>query len=788
MSDAAGSGPQTLLGAVGRLDPDREVLPGLTAGALLAAAGAAAEALAAEGVEGEAVVLRQPNEPAWVTAFLALLAAGAHPLPVAPDTPDAEVARLLAAAGGGRVLDAAGLRPTGTPGRKSGDAPAVLLPTSGSTGAPKLVRRSEASWLSEARRYRDGVGLTARDTLLLPVPLSHAYALGWLCGGLLTGAALRPVPPTALGRVGRELADGATVVALVPATARLLATRRRLKARRAAPEDPPPAPALRIAMVGAGPVDAALDALFREAYGIGLARNYGSTELGAVLAGPAGLAPLDSGSPLPGVTVRLVDRATGAETPDGPGLLRIRTDALADWHDTGDLARRQGNTLRVLGREGTAVRRGGRWVAPLEIESVLRGHDGVREVRVGARRRAHEGEDGIVAEIVVATGGPDEKELRAYAEQHLAPYKVPDTFLLRAALPRTAAGKAAAAPRYRLTPRALAAARAYKASELLFALHRLGLLDALSDGTGLAELSAGSGCDPRALELLLDTATALGLLDAGPATAPATGPAADPATGPDPAGPRVRAAELIAFVELEERLSRDLVTRETLAAVARAGLAGRDFDRRSAADPAHTALVRAYQGAMGGPAAHARTALGLRLLRPRPGARLVEVTAGAGRYLERLLAADPTATGHLWQAGRLAGPPAPAVVEAVEAGRVTVGPHPPRGGADLCVVANAVHDPASGARLTELLETLRPGGRLLVDDVFLPSAGDPATAAAPDLAGGAELALDWLTHGGTDWPTLDALAAGLAEAGADVVRRLPFEGSPCHLVIVKEAD
>ncbi|MGW2540682.1 AMP-binding protein [Kitasatospora sp. NPDC001574] len=112
------------------------------------------------------------------------------------------------------------MRSTGTPGRKSGDAPAVLLPTSGSTGAPKLVRRSEASWLSEARRYRDGVGLTARDTLLLPVPLSHAYALGWLCGGLLTGAALRPVPPTALGRVGRELADGATVVALVPLCSR----------------------------------------------------------------------------------------------------------------------------------------------------------------------------------------------------------------------------------------------------------------------------------------------------------------------------------------------------------------------------------------------------------------------------------------------------------------------------------------------------------------------------------------------------------------------------------------
>ncbi|MFE6869833.1 AMP-binding protein [Kitasatospora sp. NPDC057692] len=785
MSDRAGPGPQTLLGAVGRLDPDREVLPGLTAGGLLAGARAAADALAAEGVEGEAVVLRQPNGSGWVVDLLALLTAGARPLPVAPDTPDAEVARLLAAAGGGRMLEPGTGKLLGTPGRKAADGPAVLLPTSGSTGAPKLVRRPEASWLSEARRYRDGVGLTARDVLLLPVPLSHAYALGWLCGGLLTGASLRPVPPTALGEAGRELAAGATVLALVPATARLLATRRRLKARRAAPDEPPPAPALRIAMVGAGPVDAALDALFQEAYGIGLARNYGSTELGAVLSGPAGLAPLSVGSPLPGVTARLVDRATGADAGDGPGLLRIRTEAVPDWHDTGDLALSHEGTLRILGREGTAVRRGGRWVAPLEIEAVLRGHEGVREVRVGARRRAHEGEDGIVAEVVVASGGPDEKELRAHAERHLAPYKVPDSFVLRAALPRTAAGKAAAAPRYRLTPRAIAAARAYKAAELLFALHRLGLLDALADGVRLAELSAAADCDPRALELLLDTATALGLLDA---TADGGGGDGSAST----AGPRVPAAELTAFVELEELLSRDLVTREALVAAARTGLAGRAFETRPADDPGHAALVRAYQGAMSGPAARARTALGLRLLRPRPGARLVEVTAGPGRYLERLLAADPAATGHLWQSGRLAGPPAPAVRAAVEQGRATVGPRPPRGTADLVVVANAIHDPGSGARLGELLELLRPGGRLLVDDVFLPPvapSGDRSAAGpAPDLAGGAELALDWLTHGGTDWPTLDALAAGLAEAGADIVRRLPIEGTPCHLVIAKEAD
>ncbi|GGU63164.1 AMP-binding protein [Streptomyces daghestanicus] len=762
-----GALPGTLLDAVGRLAPDTPVLAGRTAAELTAEAHRAADALKAQGAEGEAVALRLPNGPDWVVHFLGLLAAGARPLPVAPDTPGPEVGRLLGLTGGGRVLepaDRAGrpVRLEGTPGAPADDGPGVLLPTSGSTGAPKLVWRPEASWLTEARRYRDGVGLTGEDVLLLPVPLAHAYALGWMCGALLTGATITPVPPTGLGETARALAAGATVVALVPATARLLATRQRLRARRARPDTAPPAPRLRIAMAGAGPVDGPLDALFREAYGIGLARNYGSTELGGVLSGPAGLPPLCVGTPLPGVGVRLLDRTTRAETADGPGILQIRTDALPDWHDTGDLAVFERGAWRILGREGTAVRRGARWVAPLEIESVLRTHEGVRDVRVAARRRAHEGEDGLVAEVVVSDE-TDEEALRAHAARHLAPHKVPDTFVLRSALPKTAVGKAAAPVRYRLTTRALRAARAYKASELLFALHGLGALDLLAEGADLAEISAALDCDTRALELLLDTAAALGLLS----------------TSPGAGGPAVAGAELAAFVELEERLSRDLVSREALAAVARTGLHHRPFEQR----PPDDALVRVYQGAMSGPSARARTALGLRLVRARPGTRLVEVTAGPGRYLERLLAGDPTATGHLWQTGRLAGPVSEAVREAVAAGRVTTGPDLPHGDADVCVVANSVHDPAGGARLAPLLRTLKPGGRLLVDDVFLPSGapdGEPGE--------GAELALDWLTHGGTRWPTLAALTAALTEAGADLVRDLPLEGSPCHLVLAKEAD
>ncbi|GFN00626.1 hypothetical protein Sfulv_54360 [Streptomyces fulvorobeus] len=138
---APGGLPDTLLNAVGRLAPDTGILPGRTAAELSAEAHRIAETLKDQGPEGEAVVLRLPNGPDWVTHFLGLLAAGARPLPVAPDTPDAEVRRLLGQAGGGRILTPAA-RPggppllDGTPGTPASEGPGVLLPTSGSTGAP----------------------------------------------------------------------------------------------------------------------------------------------------------------------------------------------------------------------------------------------------------------------------------------------------------------------------------------------------------------------------------------------------------------------------------------------------------------------------------------------------------------------------------------------------------------------------------------------------------------------------------------------------------------------------
>jgi long-chain acyl-CoA synthetase len=736
-------------------------LPGQSAAAVLAEVARVADELRAETREGRRPVLLLPNGREWVVRYLALVSLGATPVLAAPDTPEAEVARLR-----GLPADAA-------PG-------SVLIPTSGSTGAPGLVVRSQHSLVAEGYRYRDGVGLRDADSVLLPVPLAHSYALGFLYGAWLAAATAVAVPPTGLNQISAELEGraesgmAATVLVLVPPLARLLAARAR---RQGAGRQR--APRLRLAMVGAGPVDAELQSEFSAAFGIGLARNYGSTELGATVSGPAELPPLTAGRPLPGVRYRLIDPTEDRPVQEGPGRLQLQLSAEPDgrpgplddtapWHDTGDLAVVDpAGVLRILGRRGRAIRRGGRWVSPLEIEAVLRSQPGVQEVAVHGRSTDHDGEDRIVAEVVLSPTGPSLDELRAAAHAHLAPHKVPDEFVPRHTAGRSAAGKLTARPRYRLARAALEAARAYKAAELVFALWELGAVELLSHGADAEQLAAALGCDVATLDWMLFVGHGLGIL--------ATAEDAD----------KIDAAEADAYLRLESLLSRSLVTREELVRTARTGPAQRRFEKWAAGAPAAPVgaavqlneLRSAYTEAMHGRHAQARSVIGLRLLRPAAGAHLVEITAGPGRYLDALLAQDPTATGHLIRIGQLSAPVGERVAQAIEAGAVTPASRLPVGVADVCVIANAVHGPDPGGDLAAVAETLRPGGRVLIDDVFLPDSGSGAAM---------ELGLDWLTHGGTAWSSVAQLSTGIAELGLVVARDLRLGASPSHLVLISD--
>lgn len=684
-----------------------------------------------DGVEpATTVALAGPSSGLWLATYRKLIDAGAVILLLDPDAPDAEHQRLLGAVGGGRLatVDAAGDRVTisGTPAFSEHQPGTVVLPSSGTSGAPKLIPRSQASLNAEGRRHARYAGLGEDDTLLMPLHLWHAYALGWAHAAFEAQCGIVAIPPTALTRCAEHIADGASVLALVPTVARLLAQRR----AQAVPEN-----ALRIAMVGAGPVDTALEERFAALFGIGLARNYGSTETGALFSGAPGSPPGCVGHALDGVEFR-VAAPDGTDVPPGAqGELLVRVDGEA-WHPMGDLASYDPvSGLRLLGRRTRAIRRGDRWVAPEEIEAALCRHPEIADARVYPVQ--HGTSVALQAEVVHVRGlDADVSGLAYHAKALLGAQKVPDRVRCVPDVPRGRVGKP-------LPPRGLAmagqdvllaAATAYKRSELLFTLVELGIVGLLEQGAATPpEVAARLGLDEPACRELLRAAEETGLLvpvDAIPATSTRTG---------DRTGGSEEAAAVIA---LERELSRTWVTREALADVARTGFAKRAFDREGPSGR----LREVYETAMHGTAARFRARSGLALARFAPGQKLLEVSGGPGVYHS------------------VAG-------EGTHAGR---GPLPD-GVFDLVVLANAIHGPA--ADLLAVAERLVPGGRLLVDDVFLGTPGGVPP----------ESRLDWLTHGGTAWPTEATAVIGLAAAGFTVERTLHVGRPACTLLVaVKE--
>jgi len=164
------------------------------------------------------------------------------------------------------------------------------------------------------------------------------------------------------------------------------------------------------------------------------------------------------GTPLPGVEVRLVDEA-GEEVPPGtPGEIQVKgpgvfleywrkpeatREAFRDgWFRTGDVAVTEEGIYRILGRSSVdIIKTGGYKVSALEIEEVLLGHPRITECAVVGTADPEWGERVSAAVVTRDREELTLEELRGWARERLAVYKVPTRLRVIDALPRNAMGK-----------------------------------------------------------------------------------------------------------------------------------------------------------------------------------------------------------------------------------------------------------------------------------------------------------------------------------------------------------
>ena len=402
---------------------------------------------------GDAVAWQRPNGLDVALLYWATWWLGATAVPLHPDAAAREVDAVLAATGARIVLSAsddlaafAG-SPVATADCAPGDV-AVVLTTSGASGTPKSVIHTQRTLAYKARQIAVVHQTGVDDAVLMPAPMAHL-------AGMLHGA-LHPVATGAKAVVMQKW-DAARALELV-------------RTERVTMLFGPPVYALGIAgnpgfrredvstvrLISSGGTTITEDfARFaHDQFGATVKRSYGSTEAPVVTSSFPGDPPergwTTDGRVIGDAELAIRNATSGAPVADGEeGELWLRGPELAEgyvdreqtdasfvdgWFRTWDRAVLEDGWLRVSGRSGDVIIRGGMNVSASEIEAALERHPAVREAIVVGYPDDVYGER--IGAFVVSDEPVDRESCRRWFTQYgLAKYKVPDTVVVVDSIP-----------------------------------------------------------------------------------------------------------------------------------------------------------------------------------------------------------------------------------------------------------------------------------------------------------------------------------------------------------------
>ena len=338
----------------------------------------------------------------------------------------------------------------------AGDALALLMYTSGTTGVPKGVMLSQQNLVCNALAISAEHALNANDRVLAVLPLYHinAFAVTMLAP-LAHGGSLAMPPKFSVARFWDQASDcQCTWINVVPTMISYLLEgevplRERTKNIRFC----------RSASAALMP-----DHLraFEQKFGIGIIETMGLTETVA----PAFSNPLDPAKRKTGAVgtasgcearvidanmLPVADGVTGEIAIRGPNVMRgyykneeaTRAAFTPDgWLRTGDLGLRDlDGFFFVTGRIKELIIKGGENIAPREIDEVVLRHPAVLDAAAVGIPDRHYGQEIMVCVVLRPDHEATEEALRDFCVEHLGRYKTPKVIRFVSELPRGPSGK-----------------------------------------------------------------------------------------------------------------------------------------------------------------------------------------------------------------------------------------------------------------------------------------------------------------------------------------------------------
>ncbi len=345
------------------------------------------------------------------------------------------------------------------PASTSGEDVTNIQYTSGTTGSPKGVLLTHRNLMNNASVIRDGMKITERDRIVVPVPLYHCF--GCVAGSLvsvLTGATMILPAPTfePLATMEAIEAEQATTIYGVPTM--FIAQLNHAEFHRFDFRS------LRSGVMAGAPCPIeVMKRVVNEMHCPEMTIMYGQTESSPVITMSSVDDSLERrvatvGRACANTEIKIAQPETGEPVPVGEqgelctrGYLVMKgydqeqeaTNKAIDadgWLHTGDLATmRSDEYVRVTGRAKDLIIRGGENVYPREVEEFLYTYPKIADVQVVGLPDETLGE--VVAAWIRLKEPASEDEIRQFCSGKIAHFKIPQYIRFVDDFPLTVTGK-----------------------------------------------------------------------------------------------------------------------------------------------------------------------------------------------------------------------------------------------------------------------------------------------------------------------------------------------------------